>query len=51
LDDGTIVCPQSDDEGNNGGALMCEAKDGNMIGEDFPSDWTILPVLDVKESA
>jgi len=41
LDDGTIVCPQSDDEGNNGGALMCEST----------GDWTILPLLDVKESA
>ena len=51
LDDGTIICPQSDDEGNDGGALMCETKDGKMIGEEFPSDWTILPVLDVKESA
>jgi hypothetical protein len=50
LDDGTIICPQSDDEGNNGGALMCETKDGKMIGEEFPTDWTILPVLDVKES-
>lgn len=51
LDDGTIICPQSDDEGNNGGALMCETKDGKMIGKEFPTDWTILPVLDVKESA
>lgn len=41
LDDGTIVYPQSDDEGNNGGALTCEST----------GDWTILPVLDVKESA
>ena len=48
LDDGTLIYPQSDDEGNDGGALMCQAKVGKMIGKDFPSDWTILPVLDVN---
>jgi hypothetical protein len=36
LDNGTIVFPQADDEGNDGGALVCVHSDGSE---------TVLPVL------
>jgi hypothetical protein len=34
LDDGSILFPSMDDEGNNGGALFGQTKDGESL--DFP---------------
>ena len=42
LDNGTILTPSSDDEGNNAGALFTNIKNKGMIGE------VIYPVLREK---
>ncbi len=41
LDNGTFLIPQSDDEGNNGGALW--------IHQDHQDEWNVMPVMGLND--
>ena len=53
LDDGTLIVPQQDDEGNDGGVLLVETPNETVTHPSFPGELfrksEVLPVLGVEE--